>query len=151
MATDRTVPYHAFNFTVAIGGNPVAGGFSDVSGLTTELVQAEYRAGSYVENHVQKVQGLHKVGDVTLKRGVIDSTDFWAWIQDARVNGPKAKQSVTITLYDEARNKVQSWKLDKCFPLKYTAPTFAGKGGGDVAMEELVLSCEAFSIVPGGV
>ena len=28
-------------------------------------------------------------------------------------------------------------------PLKYTGPTLAAKGGGDVAMEELVLSIES--------
>ena len=30
--------------------------------------------------------------------------------------------------------------------MKYTGPTLAGKGGGDVAMEELVLSIEALEI-----
>jgi len=31
-------------------------------------------------------------------------------------------------------------------PTKYTGPTLAGKGGGDVAMEEVVFSAEAFEI-----
>jgi len=31
-------------------------------------------------------------------------------------------------------------------PMKYTGPTFAGKGGGDVAMEEIVLSAEALEL-----
>jgi len=32
--------------------------------------------------------------------------------------------------------------------MKYTGPTLAGKGGGEVAMEELVLAAEAFEIDP---
>jgi phage tail-like protein len=53
-----------------------------------------------------------------------------------------------ITLRDEAANPVQSWKLRNVVPMKYTGPTLAGKGGGEVAMEELVLSAEGFEIAP---
>lgn len=139
---DRSTPYPAFNFTVTFENDVVVGGFSDVSGIMTELTVAEYREGTDPFNHVRKVQGVHKVGDVTLKRGVIDSTMVWNWIRDARTNGPSAKKNVKITLLDEKRAPVQSWTLFDTIPLKWTGPTLAGKGGGDVAMEELVLSCE---------
>ena len=36
---------------------------------------AEYRNGNDKENHVRKVPGLHKVGDVTLKRGIVSPED----------------------------------------------------------------------------
>jgi hypothetical protein len=39
--------------------------------------------------------------------------------------------------------------LHGVIPMKYTGPTLAGKGGGDVAMEELVLSAEALSMAAG--
>jgi phage tail-like protein len=138
---DRKVPYPAFNFEVTID-NDSFGGFSDVSGLVTELTVSEYRNGNDSENHVQKIQGVHKVSDVTLKRGIVSSKDMWAWIDDARLNGPKAKKTVVISLLDESRSPVQKWTLQQVIPLKYTGPTLAGKGGGDVAMEELVLSAE---------
>jgi hypothetical protein len=41
---------------------------------------------------------------------------------------------------------VQRWTLHNAMPLKYTGPTLAGKGGGDVAMEELVLSVEELQV-----
>ena len=144
----RVDPYHQFNFVVNLGirdPQTPLGGFSDVSGLTTELVVSEYRNGNAKENHVDKVSGLHKVGDVTLKRGIVSSMDLWQWIQDARTNGVDARKDVTITLRDEAQQPVQSWKLRGVVPLKYTGPTLAAKGG-DIAMEELVLSCQAFEI-----
>lgn len=144
----RVDPYHQFNFVVNLSTRDPEtplGGFSDVSGLTTELVVSEYRNGNAKENHVDKVSGLHKVGDVTLKRGIVDSMDLWQWIQDARTNGVDARKDVTITLRDEAQQPVQSWKLRGVVPLKYTGPTLAAKGG-DIAMEELVLSCQAFEI-----
>lgn len=141
---DRKVPYPAFNFTVSFDGSEEPfGGFSDVSGIMTELTVAEYRAGNDPDNHVRKVQGLHKVGDITLKRGVIDAESVWDWITEARTDGPDAKKTVVISLLDEKRDTVQKWTAGGVLPLKWTGPTLAGKGGGDVAMEELVLSCES--------
>ena len=144
---DRTAPYGAFNFLVnlngPVGADEALGGFSDVSGLGTEITVAEYRNGNDPENHVRKVPGVHKVSDVTLKRGIVNSGDLWEWIENTRRTGVAAQRTVTITLRDEASTPVQTWTLRGVIPLKYTGPTLAAKGGGDVAMEELVLSAEA--------
>lgn len=147
---DRITPYGAFNFLVNLNG-PVGpdeplGGFSDVSGLGTEITVAEYRNGNEPENHVRKVPGVHKVADVTLKRGIVSSADLWAWIDQVRRTGVLAQRNVVITLRDETGADVQSWTLRGVIPLKYTGPTLAAKGGGDVAMEELVLSAEALEL-----
>jgi phage tail-like protein len=142
----RQVPYGAFNFIVNFAGSEVFGGFSDVSGIGSEITVAEYRYGNDKENHVRKVPGVHKVGDVTLKRGVINSESVWQWIRDVRSNGVNGQKDVSITLLDEARNPVQTWMLRNVIPMKYTGPTLAAKGGGDVAMEELVLSAEGLEV-----
>src|SRR5215467_15207544 len=151
MAT-RTAPLPAYNYIVNIEGgrdpNRPLGGFSDVSGLETDIHISEYRDGNEPEPHVRKIPGSHKVGDVTLKRGVVDSSDLWNWILLTETTGIKAHRDVVITLRDEASNPVQSWKLRNVVPMKYTGPTLAGKGGGEVAMEELVLSAEGFEISP---
>ena len=73
MPTLRESPYSAFNFLVELepgkGKDPQAG-FSEVSGLNTEITVAEYRTGNDPVNHVRKQPGIFKTGDVTLKRGV---------------------------------------------------------------------------------
>jgi phage tail-like protein len=149
---NRTAPLPAYNYIVDLNGprdpNKLLGGFSDVSGLETDIHISEYRDGNETDPHVRKIPGSHKVGDVTLKRGVVDSSDLWDWITDARTNGVAAQRDVVITLRDEAANPVQQWKLRNVIPMKYTGPTLAGKGGGDVAMEELVLSAEGYEIAP---
>jgi phage tail-like protein len=149
----RIAPLPAYNYLVSIQkyGRPSTqplGGFSDVSGLETDIHISEYRDGNEAEPHVRKIPGSHKVGDVTLKRGVVNSMDLWQWITDARTIGVGAQQDVTITLQDESGKGVQQWTLRNCVPMKYTGPTLAGKGGGDVAMEELVLSAEGYEISP---
>jgi phage tail-like protein len=142
----RDVPYPNFNFTVSFDNDDTAfGGFSDVSGIQTELTIAEYRNGNEPVNHVRKIQGVHKTGDVTCKRGLIESRTIWDWMDSARVDGPAAKKTVTVKLRSEAGDTVQTWTLQRVLPMKWTGPTLAGKGGGDVAMEELVLSCEGIS------
>ena len=147
---ERTTPYGAFNFTVNLNGtngpDTPLGGFSDVSGLGLELTIAEYRNGNDKESHVRKVAGVHKVPDVTLKRGIVSSEDLWAWLTEAKRNGPAAQRTVVITLRDEAGEDVESWTLRNVVPMKYTGPTLAATGGGDVAMEELVLSAEGLDL-----
>lgn len=134
-------PYSAFNFRVDIGGDDF-GGFSDVSGLGTEITIAEYRSGQDKKNRVSKVPGMYKVSDVTLKRGLIDSGKLYEWIKTVRTEGIAGQRSVTITLMDESGESRQKWHLMNTVPMKYTGPTLAAKGGTDVAMEELVLSAE---------
>lgn len=144
MATFRPDPYHMFNFTVAIGNGQEAetvGGFSDCSGLGVEVNYAEYRNGNEPFNTVRKVAGTYKNDDVTLKRGLVGSLSLFEWLR-AVAGGAHEPRLVTITLFDEAREPVCSWELRNAQPKKWTGPTFAAKGGGEVAMEELSLVCE---------
>jgi phage tail-like protein len=143
---ERTTPYGAFNYLVSFDGGEIFGGFSDVSGLGSETKIAEYRNGNEKENHVRKVAGVHTVADTTLKRGIVNSKSLWEWIRQVRTNGPAAQKTVTVTLLDEAQKPVQSWVLRGAVPMKYSGPALAGKGGGEVAMEEVVISAQAFEV-----
>ncbi len=145
MPTQRDNPYSAFNFLVSLGGDQgsgdegqIVGGFSDVSGLGFEVQYADYRNGNEKVNTVRKVQNTFTVEDVVLKRGLIGSLDLFTWLKDVR-EGDIDPRVVTVTLLDEARNAVSSWKLQKAQPKKWSGPTLAAKGGTEVAMEELTL------------
>src|ERR1700712_4688977 len=100
----RNTPYGAYNFLVELSDGSTStdaiGGFSDVSGIGTEITLMEYRQGNDKENHVRKVTGLYKASDVTLKRGIMGLTNFWDWVKATRTD-PQLKRSVYITLNDE--------------------------------------------------
>lgn len=149
---NRTAPYPSYSYLVDLKGprdpEKPLGGFSDVAGIKTELHISEYRDGNDKANYVHKYCGMHTSADVTLKRGVVDTSDLWAWITDARTNGSSAQRDVTITLRDEANNPVQIFKLWAVTPKGYTGPTLSGKGAGDIAIEELVLAPESIDILP---
>jgi phage tail-like protein len=145
MATKRDAPYGAFNFIVALGGTQgdgaegtIVGGFSDVSGLGMDVSYSEYRNGNEKFNTVRKVPNTHKNDDVTLKRGLVGSTDLFEWLKGVR-DGVADPRNVSITVMDEARNPVVTYTLRNAQPKKYSGPTLAAKGGGEVAMEELHL------------
>lgn len=148
MPVQRDNPYGAFNFMVALGGDQgsgdegqIVGGFSEVNGLGFEVQYADYRNGNEKVNTVRKVQNTFTVEDVVLKRGLCGSADLFAWLQAVR-EGEIDTRAVTITMLDEARNAVGSWKLLKAQPKKYTGPTLAAKGGTEVATEELAFCHE---------
>jgi len=148
MATFRDNPYGAFNYLVSLGTgdeSSVVAGFSDVSGLGNEIAYAEYRNGNEVFNTVRKVANTFKNDDVTLKRGLIGSTDLFEWLKRVR-EGDHEPRQVTITLLDEARQAVVSFRLRNAQPKKWVGPTLAAKGGGEVAMEELHLVHEGVEV-----
>ncbi len=151
MATFRDNPYGSFNFRVTVdrfgAANSVRAGFQEISGMGIEMTIAEYRNGNELENHVRKIPGVYKVSDVTLKRGVIGTLDFFTWIRETRDGDQTIRRNVVIELMDETGdNPVMTWTLFNALPMKHTAPTLNAKGGTDVAIEELVLSCESLKV-----
>ncbi len=145
MPTYRDNPYGAFNYIVSLGQaqgdgseGSIIGGFSDVSGLGFEVSYSEYRNGNERVNTVRKVPNTFKNDDITLKRGLVGSDDLFAWLKGVR-EGTADPRNVTITLLDEARNSVATFVLQNAQPKKWSGPTLAAKGGGEVSMEELHL------------
>ena len=84
------------------------------------------------------------MSDVTLKRGLVGSTDLFEWMKGVR-DGTADPRNVTITMLDEARQAVVTYTLHKAQPKKYTGPTLAAKGGA-VAMEELAFVHEGLEM-----
>ena len=145
MAVLRDRPYVQFNFLVDLGDGVTDGpqaGFQELSGVGMEVTVAEYRAGNMKENSVQKITGINKSTDVTMKRGVIGSLDLYNWLDQIRNGDQKAFRTVTVKLQNEDHTQVvQTWKLLRARIIKHTSGPFNAKGT-DVAMEELVVAYE---------
>ena len=145
MAVLRERPYVQFNFLVDLGTGDTEGpeaGFQECSNIGMEVTVAEYRAGNHKENAVQKITGLNKATDVTLKRGVIGSLDLYAWLDDIRNGNQDALRTVTVHLQNEDHTQVvQTWKLLRARIIKHVSGPMNAKGT-DVAMEELTISYE---------
>lgn len=149
MATQRDLPYHQFNFLVDLGTGNTDGpdaGFAECSPIDFEVSVVEYRNGNDKANHVRKLTGLQKVGDVTLKRGVIGTLSLYSWLNEIRNGDQSAQRTVTIQLQSEDHAQVvMTWKLLRARIVKHTSGPFNAKGT-DVAMEEITLAYERLEI-----
>ena len=145
MAVQRDRPYAQFNFLVDLGTGSTDGpqaGFQECGEIGMSVDVIEYRNGNYKENSVQKLTGLARYPDVTLKRGVIGSLDLYSWLDQIRNGDEKAYRTVTVQLQNEDHTQVvETWKLLRARIVKHVSGPFNAKCS-DVAMEELTLAYE---------
>ena len=149
MATFRERPYAQFNFLVDLGDGTTEGpaaGFQEVSGLGMEVAVIEYRNGNSKENSVQKITGLNKATDVTMKRGIIGALNLYNWLDQIRNGDQGALRTVRVQLQSEDHTAiVQTWKLLRSRIVKHTSGPL-NACGTDVAMEEIVLAYERLEV-----
>jgi phage tail-like protein len=143
-SSKRNNPYRQFNFVVGLGTGNTEGpqaAFQECN-IGIEVTASKYLNRNEKENSVQKITGLNKATDVTLKRGVIGSLDLYNWLNDIRNGNQAATRDVTIQLQSEHHCEiVQTWKLIHARIIKLVSEPMKAKGA-DVAMEELTLAYE---------
>ena len=140
---ERVDPYRAFNFRVEIDGLPVAS-FSEVSGLSSDGDAVDYREGTDVALTVRKLPGLKKYNNVTLKKGVTQSVELWAWYQNL-INGVNDRRNGSIVLMDEERQDVIRWNVQNAFINKYEVSAL-NASGNEVAVETVELVHEGLTM-----
>jgi phage tail-like protein len=133
----RKDPLRNFRFRLEIDGITQAN-FSEVAvGETTSDV-IDYRDGNE-PNHLRKLSGLTKFGNVTLKWGMTDSKELEAW-HHAIVSGliQANRKQVAIIVQDEAGADKARFVVTDAWPSKYTVSGLNGKGN-EVMIESIEL------------
>jgi len=140
----RIDPYRVFNFLVELD-NIAQASFIECSGLgaTTEVM--ETREGGD-NTTVHKLPGKTTYTDITLKWGLTDSKELWAWRQQV-IEGTVVRKSGSIVVYDLTNHKeVVRWNFVNAWPTKWEGPAFNAKGT-DIAIDTLVLAHEGITRV----
>ena len=149
MAVLRDRPYAQFNFLVDLGTGETDGpeaGFQECSPISMSVDVIEYRNGNEKENQPRKLTGLQRVGDVTLKRGIIGSLNLYKWLDQIRNGDQAGLRTVMIHLQNEDHSAiVMTWKLLRARIIKHTSGPLNAKGT-DVAMEEMTLAYERLEL-----
>jgi phage tail-like protein len=138
----RIDPYRVFNFLVELDGITQAS-FTECSGLgaTTEVI--EMREGGD-NTTVRKLPGKTTYTDITLKWGLTDSTELWAWRQQI-IDGTIVRKSGSVVVYDLTNHiEVARWNFVNAWPTKWEGPAFNAKGN-DIAIDTLVLAHEGIT------
>src|SRR5450759_395200 len=109
MAVQRDRPYAQFNFLVDLGTGATDGpqaGFQECGEIGMSVDVIEYRNGNERENGVHKLTGLARYPDVTLRRGIIGSSDLYLWLNEIRNGAVVASRTVTVPLMNEDHTAV---------------------------------------------
>jgi len=138
-------PLPVFHFEVDWGDADGTVRFSEVTGLNVEYQAIEYRDGNEKDYIMQKMPGLKKAGNVTLKRGVMETNNaFWDWANTANLNKVE-RRDVTIRLLNEASEPTMVWTLRSAWVTKVTYPDLKASGN-EVAVEQIELAHEGVSV-----
>lgn len=82
---------------------------------------------------------IHKIPDIALKRGVCNQALIERW-QKIGVG------SIVLVGLGSTGKPVARYKLIDAWPMKITGPALHAKGGGEVAVEEIVISHEGMKL-----
>jgi phage tail-like protein len=147
----RFDPYKKFKFRVKWDGRYVAG-ISKCGALkrTTDVV--EHREGGDPSTS-RKSPARTKFDALTLERGVTHDTEFEKWANKVwdLSNGPGAEVSlkdfrkdIIIDLFNEAGQKVISYRVYRCWVSEYQALPDLDANAGAVAIQHIKLENEGW-------
>lgn len=138
MAVDnykRLDPYLGFRFLVEIEGL-IEAGFSEVSGLQSQIETEAYREGG-VNDFVHQLPTGAQYTNLTLKKGVVDHT-LLQWHRNA-VHGDIQHKSLRVVILDNQGIEAQAWEVKDAFPVQWQGPELRADQDA-VAVEAIELS-----------
>jgi phage tail-like protein len=143
----RFDPYKSFMFRVKWDGQYVAG-LSKMSALRRTTDPVTHREGGD-PSHERKSPGTTKYDAVTLERGKTHDPAFEAWANlihslDAPISLANFRKDIVVDVYNEANQKVLSYKLFRCWVSEYTALPALDAGSAAVAIESMKLELEGW-------
>ncbi|WP_460218668.1 phage tail protein [Psychroserpens sp. MEBiC05023] len=140
-----TWPMPKFRFEVDLGIEMKSVAFQEVSGMDVENQIIEYRKSNSPQFTTEKMPGIVKYGNVTMKRGVfINDNVFWDWHKQITMNTIK-RRTVLIKLLDEQGKVTMQWQLNNAWPTKITS-TDLKSDGNEVAVDTLEIAHEQLII-----
>lgn len=144
-----TWPMPKFRFEVDLGTELKGVAFQEVSGMEVENQVIEYRKSNSNLFSTEKMPGITKYGNVTMKRGVfVNDNMFWDWHAQISMN-TIPRRTVLIKLLDEKGEVTMQWQLNNAWPTKISS-TNLKSDANEVAVDTLVIAYEQLVITNGG-
>ncbi|GGA83671.1 phage tail protein [Neiella marina] len=139
-------PPVGFHFKVEIGGfgDSIDARFSDVAGLSEELVTEEVAEGGQ-NRFVQKYPVTAKHPELTLKRGLLKHSELVVWVRDCIENFSITPRDMDIKLLNEEHEPLLTWHLTNAYPVKW-AVTDLSATSNSIVVESLQFFYQTFSI-----
>ena len=136
-------PSTTFRYLIEIGGI-VQGAFTECSGLNVERKTEQVREGG-LNDYVHTLPGNVERGSITLKCGVILSTELWDWFQKGLRDGKVERRDISIIVPEAGATtagqwqNARTWWFGAAFPSRWSGPELKA-GDSAVAVEALELA-----------
>src|SRR5262245_16882049 len=145
--TNRFDPYKNFMFRVKWDNKYVAG-VTKMGALKRSTDPVVHRDGAD-PSHERKSPGKSKFDAVTLERGVTHDPEFEKWANlvhslDNPISLRNFRKDVIVDVFNEANQKVLSYKLFRCWPSEFQALPQLDASAAAVAIETLKLELEGW-------
>jgi phage tail-like protein len=153
--SDILGPLPGFNFYIAliddssafaaIGSvvSAVLGGFSECSGLESELGTVDYLEGG-VNDRVYRFPTRFSYPHIVLTRGVGFGEDLYLW-HEQFLKGEGKRRSGLITLANEMGIPIKIWSFERAIPIKWSGPAL-NAGQSNLAIEKLEIAHEKLTL-----
>jgi phage tail-like protein len=84
------------------------------------------------------------VSNLTLKRGMTSSNEFYKWCADI-ASGKFTRRHVTVVMYDAAGKELMRWNFTNAYPVKWVGPQLLASDTA-AAIETLELAHEGVAL-----
>src|SRR5258708_25215129 len=149
--TQRFDPYNNLKFRVKWDGRYVAG-ISKVGALKRSTDPVEHREGGDASTS-RKSPGRTKYDPITLERGVTHDTEFEKWANKvwnygsglgAEVSLRDFRKDIILDVFNEAGQKVISYKIFRCWVSEYQAVPDLDANANAIAIQHIKLENEGW-------
>lgn len=150
-------PLPAFNFYItlidesasglstalSVASDFLLGGFSECTGLESEIQIEDYRAGGQ-NDRVFRFPARANYTNISLSRGIGFSEDLYLW-HEGFLKGEGKRKNGMIFLANETRVPIKCWTFENGIPVKWSGPSLNATTSG-LAIEKLEIAHEKLSL-----
>jgi phage tail-like protein len=130
-------PIGNYNFRVEIEG-VTQGAFKTVEGLDSQTEIIEYQDGDDLT--LRKRPGRTRYSNIVLKRGFVNSDEFWKW-RKAVIDGTVERKSGSVILLDDSGGEVMRYNFFEGWPCVWRGFELDGRGT-EATVEEIQIAVE---------
>lgn len=150
-------PLPSFNFYIVLIEDPdsplkiaassasalILGGFSEATGLESEIQIEEYSAGG-INNRVFRFPSRAAYSNIVLSRGMGFSEDLYLW-HEGFLRGEGKRRNGMIFLANELRQPIKAWTFENGIPVKWSGPALNAASSA-TAVEKLEIAHEKLEL-----
>lgn len=95
--------------------------FMEIDGLQVETEIFEYAEGGNT-GFVHKLPGQTRVGNLSLKRGLVASNELYNWYMQVAA-GRIERRNVSLIIYNLDGSELRRWNFFAVYPVRWIGPT----------------------------